>query len=139
MTDFINDQISNVFEINSKFDKGKGYVHYSIVRGSRGILKTLLEHGAKVDLVDDEGRSGLHDAIISGYFPLVKILVDKGANTDIQDIYGRTALHYASLCSKLIFEVYNTKDRQEMGFFLLCKNAKPNILDNYKMTPLDYA
>jgi ankyrin repeat protein len=69
------------------------------VRGSRGILKTLLEHGATVDLQDDEGKTGLHDAIINGYFPLVKILVDHGANVDIIDKNGRNALHYASLCS----------------------------------------
>ena len=98
--DFITDKISNLFEINCKFDRGRGFIHYAVIRGSRGVLRAVLNNGGLVNLKDVEGKTALHDAIIRGYFPLVKILIEYGADINAKDDYDRTPLHYCALCCK---------------------------------------
>ncbi|XP_025101591.1 uncharacterized protein LOC112568497 [Pomacea canaliculata] len=69
---------------------------------NEGLLRLLLEHGARTDVVDEEQRSVLHVLALKGssmvsdtYTTLISLCVNNGVQMNSPDINGLTALHLA--------------------------------------------
>ena len=129
--------------------------------GNADIVELLLEHGAKVDLVDDEDDTPLHCACIHGHFTIAQSLLKHGASVHSIDNDGDTPLHCACIkgsfhLAQLLIEhkadVHAKNDDQETplhkasvnGRFtitrLLLKNkANVNATDKNNNTPLHKA
>ena len=60
------------------------------------MLRTLLDHGADVHVVDGHYASALHRAAANGLEENVRILCSVGCNVSHVDGQGRTALHLAA-------------------------------------------
>lgn len=101
--DYILDRISNIYEIGSKFESGKTFLHYAVARGNKRIMEALIEAGASLEVDDDFGRTALIEAVILGRFVLFQVLIQKKADIYHTDNDGRTALHFASICSNFSF------------------------------------
>ena len=65
-------------------------------RGHQGVIKTLLECGASIDIPDAEGRTAIHKASRRGHKEIVEMLLKKGANLSLQSCEGFTPLHEAA-------------------------------------------
>lgn len=59
-------------------------------------VRTLVEHGAAVDLQDDRGRTALMTAAQMGHTEVVEVLVAAGADTGITDKEGKSAADLAA-------------------------------------------
>lgn len=128
VVDFVADRISNLFEINAKFERNKGFLHYAIGRGSKKIMSAIIDCRPDLDARDSQGRTPLHDAVIYSRFALLKILIERGASLDVIDSDGRTPLHYAAIAG-----------RTEIAYFILSRGTPPNRKDRFSMTALDYS
>jgi ankyrin repeat protein len=92
-------------------------------------VKSLLDHGAKVDAPDADGHTALMFAAFNGHSDVILLLLDQGAALDRRDLMGRTALLYAS-----------TGPFPETVKILLDKGAKPNVVDSDEhFSPLMHA
>ncbi len=101
--DKFNDLLKSADLLDLNFrDLNENYLLTYAVRFNRAdIVKTLLDHGAKYDIVDKMDRSVLYDAIESNYIEIIKILLEHSENAigvmivNIKDINGSIPLHYA--------------------------------------------
>ncbi|MBN2345869.1 MAG: ankyrin repeat domain-containing protein [Candidatus Aminicenantes bacterium] len=68
--------------------------------GDEGIVRLLLDRGARVDAVDKDGSTPLFYAVWNHDFPLVRMLVERGADVnylrDRPNMTRTTALHQAA-------------------------------------------
>eukprot|EP00439_Symbiodinium_sp_Y106_P009862 s6824_g1.t1 len=62
----------------------------------QGLVETLLEKGAEVELRDVDERTPLHLAARDGRTQAVSLLLDAGSEVDALDRFGRTPLYYAA-------------------------------------------
>lgn len=74
---------------------GETAMLFSTREGCMDCVKTLIEHGANLDLGDPEGVTPLITAIFNTHFDVAKYLIEKGANVDKWDWWGRTPLYLA--------------------------------------------
>lgn len=81
---------------------GGGYTPLHAVAGytdepevTRRLLNLLLEHGAKVDMVDARGRTPLHQSACWTNLATAGRLIEAGAPLDLPDHFGITAYGYA--------------------------------------------
>ena len=56
-------------------------------------LDVLVDHGARVDVVDPQGQTPLHTALANRNYNAAKILLEMGANPNAPDNEGNTPLH----------------------------------------------
>jgi ankyrin repeat protein len=68
---------------------------FSVREGCMECVKSLVDHGAKLDLADPEGVTPLIAAVFNAHFDVAKYLIEKGANIDKWDWWGRTPLYLA--------------------------------------------
>ena len=61
-----------------------------------GVVKLLLEKGAKIDIRDEMGRVAIHSAAAQNVDIFQQIL-DAGGDVEVEDNVGRTVLHRAAL------------------------------------------
>ncbi|XP_003728845.2 ankyrin repeat and protein kinase domain-containing protein 1 [Strongylocentrotus purpuratus] len=66
------------------------------VRGYTGVVRWLLNRGARVDVTTSWGASGLHAAAERGHDSIIKLLLEQKAPINTQTQYGDTALHLAA-------------------------------------------
>lgn len=59
------------------------------------LVKSLVDHGAKLDVVNERGQTSLHLAAGLGRFDILRLLLASAKNIDAVDKYGETALHAA--------------------------------------------
>jgi ankyrin repeat protein/WD40 repeat protein len=71
-------------------------LHLASVRGHTDLAKTLVRHGAKVDLQDGDGQLPLHRAANQGNAELVTFLIENGAEVNVRDNLRNLPLHYAA-------------------------------------------
>lgn len=75
---------------------GRTMLHGAVIAGSRGIMKTLIQSGSKIDRQDLTGLSPLHYAATDGKCAsILEDLLLAGASTRIIDNVGRSPLHTA--------------------------------------------
>ena len=75
--------------------KGESLIKASAI-GNVKVVKSLLEHNAKVDFQDTNGVSPLFIASQNGYIGMVKVLLEKGAQVDLRPSTGKSSLMAAS-------------------------------------------
>ena len=64
-------------------------------KGPRGLIRSLIDHGADVERLDFHDFSILHYAAMWGWLPMVKMLVARDMDVNAVTITGRTPLMYA--------------------------------------------
>ncbi|KAI0600931.1 kinase-like domain-containing protein [Biscogniauxia sp. FL1348] len=72
-----------------------GAIHQASAHGFKHVVRTLLDHGANVNLQDHSNQTALHCASGYGQDTVVGILLGKKAKINLQDDEGRTPLFYA--------------------------------------------
>jgi hypothetical protein len=75
-------------------------LHLAVVVGMKGIVSTLIQHGAEVNHQDKDGQTPLHRACLLGKIDTIEELMLNGANPKIKDSNGRDAFFYFSHMSK---------------------------------------
>ena len=102
-----------------------------------GIIESLLQKGAGLNITDTQGRNALLVSVGSYQKGYIHMLVSKGININSQDKNGNTALHY----------VFNFV-LENRAYIPLCKEftkvlleegANPHIKNNKGKSPLDLA
>lgn len=71
-------------------------LHLASLRGYTDLAKTLVRHGAKIDLQDGDGQLPLHRAANQGNADLVSFLIENGAEVNVRDNLRNFPLHYAA-------------------------------------------
>ncbi|NJD55102.1 MAG: ankyrin repeat domain-containing protein [Nitrospirae bacterium] len=97
--------------------------------GHIGIVRLLLENGARPDEQDVSGDAALAYAACNGYMEIVKLLLDRGADTRLRNKAGRTVpeeVGYELLAKhKLTDEERTEAQRQFWEFITVCKQHNP--------------
>jgi len=83
------------FEINSFDELGNTPLHWAAWRGNVRAARTLLAHGAKVDIINQDGLVALHLAAKSTSGDMISLLLNNGADPNALNSIGMTPLHYA--------------------------------------------
>lgn len=69
------------------------------------MCKTLLEHGAKVNVLTSAGKaSPLQRACVAGHVDVARLLLDHGADSSHVDADGENALH--KVCQYFFFSLW---------------------------------
>ena len=79
---------------------GEGPIHkivLSLCKNKASTLKKILEHDAKIDLIDNNGWTALHHAAYNGDYECAQELWEQGANVNAYSNSMKTPLHFASL------------------------------------------
>ncbi len=69
--------------------------------GQYETIKTLLEHGAKVNHKDKHGRAALHDAAMYSGKEVINLLISYGADVNARDKHQSTPLHQAAMLNNI--------------------------------------
>ncbi len=69
--------------------------------GQYETLKTLLEHGAKVNHKDKHGRAALHKAAMYSGKEVMNLLISYGADVNARDEHQSTPLHQAAMLNNI--------------------------------------
>jgi ankyrin repeat protein len=91
--------------------------------GDDAIIRTLIEHGAKVDARNRFGESALMSAALAGHPTTIRLLLEKGADPNARDVDSRTALMLS-------------RDDKETVEALLKGGADVRTTDKEGMSPL---
>lgn len=75
-------------------------LHVSAQTGNRGVLQSLLKHGAAVNEPDSHGRTALHVASEYGHDMIVSLLLAHGADSEALDRDGKSPLYTAVTASQ---------------------------------------
>jgi ankyrin repeat protein len=108
-------------------------------KGQKGIVETLLVHGAKVNTVTAIGRrTPLHAAATR---EIAKLLIEKGADVNARAVGGLTPLHTVLFrYDPKVPRDVQVKIKFELIKLLIAKGADPNIKDTYlRASPMDIA
>jgi ankyrin repeat protein len=103
-------------------------LHMASKKGSKDILKFLVEKGADPDTRNIWKETPLHQASKAGHIDIIRFLLGAGANANSQSKGDETPLHWAS-----------HKGFREIVSYLLHHGAKPDSQDDCCNTPLHNA
>ena len=134
---------------------------YAVINGDQGIVRTLINYGADVNITNLFQETPLIIAAKNGSKQIAKILIKHNANPNTQDLYGKNPLMHAILSnnSEIVNDIIaqnidiNAKDHnQETALIyaakigntnivklLIARNADTKIKDNSGKTALQYA
>ena len=113
--------------IDARDNNGRTPLHYAAARGNAAMMKLLLKHGAKIDLVDKDRATTLHFSVLSP--ACTKFTIKRGSLIHAQDNFYRTALHYAALPEEPNMEVQD---------ILLEAGVRPGTVDLHGQTAQYY-
>jgi len=120
MTAVVNDDIEgvkfyskgNARSINKKNIGGATALHIAARNNNSGVVKILLENGAKVNVIDNEGWTPIMRAASVGGDDIMNVLAKNDAKIDNFNSAGDSALIYSASadcvkCLKVIFDNYD--------------------------------
>lgn len=85
-------------------NSGEAAVHLAAKHGHTGMLKTMIEKGAHINLPEDvpaqAGTTPLHEACAYGHPDAVKLLITAGADDTLKNLDGETPAHFAIMDKK---------------------------------------
>ncbi|KAH7123413.1 hypothetical protein B0J13DRAFT_599129 [Dactylonectria estremocensis] len=81
-------------DVNERNDLGRSALDVACAKGSKEVVKILLDANANISTTDKNGWAPLHSASENGHIEVVKLLIEKGASTTITDEDGWTPLHH---------------------------------------------
>ncbi|CAH1795019.1 unnamed protein product, partial [Owenia fusiformis] len=81
--------------LNIQDNKGDTPLHIAASDGNTEIVKLLLKHNARADLLNADQNSTLHVAVKSGNNGMVEAILNAEVDKDLFDKDGRAALHIA--------------------------------------------
>jgi ankyrin repeat protein len=96
-----------------------------------GLVRLLLQHGARVNAADKAGRTPLMWAAFAGDIRVLAILLDNKASVNRTDGNLRTCLHHA------VMAPVSGKVMESICLMLLDAGADPLARDSNRQTPLD--
>lgn len=70
-------------------------IHTAILNHDLDMVKCLVRHHARIDVVDSNYNSSIHFAIRCGDMEILKYLVENGGNVNVQNGSCETPLHFA--------------------------------------------
>lgn len=94
-------QYFDVVDVNARDKKNNYLLTYAVIMNKSDIVKSLLEFGAKIDIVDNENRSVIYHAINLQYNDILDILLEENKSNigisilHIKDKDGKIPVHYA--------------------------------------------
>ncbi|XP_054762961.2 transient receptor potential cation channel subfamily A member 1-like [Lytechinus pictus] len=111
-------------------------LHLAAVKGSMGVCKLLVDHGADIRAKDGGSHTPLMKAVMNGHNGLIDLLLEKARNTDIpvlsylmdEDNESNTPLHLAVL-----------KRKTEVIQRLFDEGVDVNVRKKNGMTPIHIA
>lgn len=87
-------------QLDKRDAQGATPLHYASAKGSRDIVKLLLDAGADASIADNQSRTALHLACQAGNKDIIRLLCDNGADLNGTDRQGQTPLIYAAKYGK---------------------------------------
>jgi ankyrin repeat protein/beta-lactamase regulating signal transducer with metallopeptidase domain len=124
--------------IDRRMQSGWTRLHATAVYGTPEQLDTLLANHENPNIPNDMGESPLHLATTAHRRDNAGRLLDNNAKIDQQDNQGRTPLLDALGMGPWLPEITPVIDDQ-MGLYLLDRNANPTIADRNGIAPLHEA
>lgn len=115
-------------QLDKRDVQGATPLHYASAKGSRDIVKLLLDAGADPSIPDNQSRTALHLACQIGNKDIIRLLWEKGAELNGTDKEGSTPLIYAAKYG-----------RSEVCRFLLELGADKTLTDEDGHNAFDYA
>lgn len=118
-------------DLNIKDVSNNYLLNYAIILNNPLLVSTLLDNGAKIDILDNEGRSLLYDPIRFGYIEIIELLLKHNNKfvgisiIDTLDKKGMAPIHY----------VIQFRNIQILELFLKY-NFNPNIINIHGEYPL---
>ena len=101
-------------------------LHVACIKGNLRLVRTLITHGADLNVLDEHGYTPVMIAVISGNGELVKLLHDHGCDINVTASNGWSLLHIAI-----------SKGHIEMLEMLVSKfGMSPLVVDEAGYTPL---
>merc|ERR1719167_1701123 len=83
-------------KISKKNGKGETPLHTAAIKGSRRLVKTLLQLGADPNAQDNAEWSPPHEACNRGNYSVVKLLLEFGADINLKGFAKDSPLHDAA-------------------------------------------
>ena len=83
-------------QLDKRDAQGATALYYAGAKGSKDIVKLLLDAGADAAIADNQSRTALHMAAQSGNKEIIRLLCDGGADLNATDNEGKTPLIYAA-------------------------------------------
>jgi ankyrin repeat protein len=115
--------------LNIKRHKGITALHEAAMNGDPGVVLSLIQHGASVNILSNYGYTSLYFASQFGNVQIVKILLYNGANANLKTtLSGWTPLH-----------VSTKNDHNDVMKMLLMSGVDANQRDNDGRSPLHFA
>ncbi len=98
--------------INQRNKGGATSLHIACREGNFEIVKTLIDNGANVNIIDNEGWTPLMRASLNGNGEIVEILLKNGAKANLLNSLNESALIHAttSKCIKCIEQIIENGD-----------------------------
>ncbi|RUS90925.1 hypothetical protein EGW08_001322 [Elysia chlorotica] len=81
--------------VDIKKDDGFSSLHLSALNGHKDVAKTLIQHGADIEIRNNRHQTALLLAVSQGHTSLLELLVERGARINVTDEDGDTCLHLA--------------------------------------------
>lgn len=103
-------------------------LNFAIYHGNQPIINLLIHRGANLYSIDRYYHSPLINAIIKNDIETTTTLLNNKVNPNQTGYRHQSALHIAVI-----------KGKKQIIKLLLMHGAKPNSLDDFNQTPLDYA
>ena len=101
--DFIENTNTEHIDLNIKNRHNNYIIQLAIVQNNIKILKKILDHNIRLDILDENGHSILYYPVKFNYVDIIKILIEYDKRNlgisiiNIHDKMGNTALHYCIL------------------------------------------